>query len=377
MAIEITGALVLASPAHQAALMSKGEKGPRRTQTIPVFERATDQMRTVPIISSNSVRGRLRRLAAARVFHAFEARGERISRDTFLAVSRGSVGRGEVNLHSGAEAIVEGARHVFAGMFGGGPAMLHSRYQLAVLLPMIQWTKDLLPPALQREVLPESAYVFEREGEGGTVKQSVALTSVMMWTARDPLLDGQGAGVVQDYAGTLKDWLAMMEAESAEHKAAGLKKKNPKAAAEGDAGEDEVAQPGARSALRNFGEIRVIPPGMPLQWHMTTSESASLAQEGLLLLALADFCRLNSLGGGAARGMGRFKGHRLQFSASGEAPVALFSGEDYAFNLASPAIKSRIDAAQEALSSMTAASIDAAFGLSQGKPATAKKGDTE
>jgi len=366
MAIAITGPLVLTSPAHQSAIMGRGEKGPRRTLTLPIFEKASQGMRTVPYITANSVRGRLRRLAAERVFKAFEARGERISRDAFLVLSRGSVGRADIRIHSNANAIVEGAKHVFAGLFGGGPAMLHSRYAVAPLLPLIEWTVDLLPPRLQGLVLPESTYVQQRTQPDGTHKQVVNLTTVMMWTARDPLLDGQGAGVVEDYAGTLSDWLAAMESESAAHKAASVQKKEPKKAALEDEDGEPAAVPeelGAKSSLQNFGEIRVLPPGLPLQWNVTTKASASLAQEGLILLAVADFIALNSVGGGAARGMGRFNASELAVVIEGDTAVPLLDKTTGTLNLAEPEIRIRVEAAEAALNAITAASIEAAFGL--------------
>jgi len=385
MAMEITGPLVLTSPAHQSAIPARGEKGPRRTLTQPVFEAATQQRREVPYITSNSVRGRFRRLAAQRVFNVFEARGETLSRDAFLVVSRGSIGRGDINVHGNANAIVESSRHVFAGLFGGGPAMLHSRFSVAQLLPLIQWTRDVLPPRLQRAVLPESAYVSEREQADGSRKQVVGLTATMMWTARDPLLDGMGANIVKDYAGTLADWLATMEGESAAHKAAAAAKKAPKKPKvagdeEGDA-EPEAEELGARSALKNFGEIRVLPPGLPLHFNVSTGASTSLAQDGLLLLTIVDWCALNSLGGNAARGFGRFNALGLEFTADGETYVPLFSARTsdsrYVLNMDAPEIRRRVEAAETALSALTAASIESAFGIAGGKASAKELEDVE
>jgi CRISPR type IV-associated protein Csf2 len=368
MAMEILGPLVLTSPAHQAAIMGKGEKGPRRTLTLPVFDLGTGTSHQVPYITANSVRGRLRRLAAERVFKVFEAKHQTLSRDVFLAVSRGSTGRTDINLHGGADAIVESARHVFAGLFGGGAAMLASRFSVAPLLPLIEWTNAVLPNSLQRYALPASSYTTTREVDGQP-KQSAQLTAVMLWTARDPLMDGQGSRIVEDYAGTLAEWLGAMEAEAAEHKSAAAKKKVKQAAGEKVEEEDE-----SKSALKNFGEIRVIPPGMPLQFVVTTSTTATLAQEGLLLMAIQDWCRLNSVGGGTARGMGRFNARALSALVEDEDPIPLFRGDNYDLNLDAQPIASRIDAAETALAAITADSIARAFGLAEAKPLKKGKG---
>lgn len=368
MAMDILGPLVLTSPAHQAAIMSRGEKGPRRTMTLPVFDSEAGTSQQVPYITANSVRGRLRRLAAERVFAVFEAKNQTLSRDAFLAVSRGSTGRTDIDLHGGADAIVESARHVFAGLFGGGAAMLSSRFSVAPLLPLIEATRAVLPTPLQRFVLPASSYTVSREVDGQT-KQTAQLTAVMLWTARDPLMDGQGSRIVEDYAGSLADWLGAMEAEYAAHKAAAEKKKSKTAAGEQISEEDEA---GPKSALKNFGEIRVIPPGMPLQFAVSTSTTATLAQEGLLLMAIQDWCKLNSVGGGAARGMGRFNARALAVHIEGVDPIPLFDGDSYELNVKAQAISARIDAADKALAAVTADSIARAFGLAEAKPA--KKG---
>lgn len=383
MAIEVVGALVLTSPTHQSALLGKNEKGPRRTMTMPVVDAGSEQMRTVPFITANSVRAKIRRLAAERVFRVFEDRKETMSRDTALVLTRGAVGRADINAHGGADAIVRAAKNVFAGLFGGGPGMVHGRLAVAPLLPLIQWTKALLPPLLQPKVLPESAYVQEREMPDGSTKTAVTLLAKMMWTARDPLLDGMGAGVITDYAHTIADWVAQMDAESAEHKAAAVKKKAPKkdvAASTDEEGgatdapaEDEAL--GAKSALKNFGEMWVIPPGMPMQWHMTTSQSATEAQDGLALLALMDFCRRNSVGGNWARGMGRFNAQGLMLVADGDEPVPVFSGPDYSLNHAHPGIKRRVEAAEAAINALTSAEIDAAFGVASAKRGKAGESD--
>lgn len=370
MAMEILGPLVLTSPAHQAAIMGRGEKGPRRTMTLPVFDAATGTSQQVPYITANSVRGRLRRLAAERVFAVFEAKNQTLSRDAFLAVSRGSTGRTDIDLHGAADAIVESARHVFAGLFGGGAAMLSSRFSVAPLLPLLESTAGLLPNALQRFVLPASSYTTSREVDGQT-KQTTQLTAGMLWTARDPLMDGQGSRIVEDYAGTLADWLGAMEAEAAEHKAAAAKKKSKEASGEKTDEDDEA---GSKSALKNFGEIRVIPPGMPLQFAVATSTTATLAQEGLLLMAIQDWCKLNSVGGGAARGMGRFNARGLTVHLEGGDPVPLFDGNGYELNVKAQEISARIDAAEKALAALTADSIARAFGLAEAKPAKKGKG---
>lgn len=368
MAMEILGPLVLTSPAHQAAIMGRGEKGPRRTMTLPVFDPGTGTSQQVPYITANSVRGRLRRLAAERVFAVFEAKNQTLSRDAFLAVSRGSTGRADIDLHGGADAIVESARHVFAGLFGGGAAMLSSRFSVAPLLPLIESTKAVLPTALQRFALPASSYTTTRDVDGQT-KQNAQLTAVMLWTARDPLMDGQGSRIVEDYAGSLAEWLGAMEEEAAVHRAAAEKKKAKAAAGEKTNDNDEA---GPKSALKNFGEIRVIPPGMPLQFAVATTTTATLAQEGLLLMAVQDWCRLNSVGGGAARGMGRFNARGLTLQLESADPISLFQGDGYELNVKAQAIASRIEAAENALAELTADSIARAFGLAEAKPA--KKG---
>lgn len=301
MSLHIVGTITLSTHAHQSDPSSKEGN---RNGTMKTWIFCSDgRRRPVPFITANSVRGLLRRAAATRVLDTL---GQPVSRQLFSILNRGAAGRSDIGAEPTVSAMVEGTRNVFAGLFGGGPYMLHSRFSIGPLVPLLAWTEKMLHPALQPLAIPVDNLSY-RDSEGNL--RDAPLTTDIVLTAKDDLLMGKGQNYVENYQETLKNWLDHVQG-GRDAKAA--KKKAKKAGEE----VDEAIANVKSSDLLGFNFIEAMLPGTPLQFWLRFKEQATPAQVGLALLAVRDWANENTVGGMSARGFGRF-----------EAQLSLYDGD--------------------------------------------------
>ena len=88
----------------------------------------------VPFVTANSVRGLLRRAAASIVLDRINAP---VSRQLFQILTTGKSSRDAIGVAPTVAALTEASNSPFAGLFGGGPYMLASRYSMAPLFPIV------------------------------------------------------------------------------------------------------------------------------------------------------------------------------------------------------------------------------------------------
>jgi hypothetical protein len=353
MKLSISGVLVTLSPVHQTAPNDAG-KNMARQVTMPVVAGADGRVAEVPYVTANSVRGQLRRHAAAivlgKVSAALErARQEResasgdedikacdakvaaaaLTRQHYLSIVRGAyAASGGIHAEKlTVEAAAAARRHVFARLFGGGAFMLPAALKIeSPLLPVIK--------GLTEHIMPAAVAVHAIDKIDGP------LMTVERLYARDDFEDLPQAAI---------DVLADPVAEYEAHMAGKFKEREGKKAAReairalrsggasaaavpvepvGDSGPDgeeegnengavgEVA-PGVQSAapsaaepikkqtLDNLFDTEVMIPGLPLALQLR-ADGIGEAHAGLILLALESWVQTNALGGGSARGRGRF-----------------------------------------------------------------------
>lgn len=320
----IRGALVTTSLVHQASTEGKGKM---MKTFIPGIKAP------VPFISANSIRGLIRRAAAEVLIESLIDRGQTISRGAYLSLVRGAHARTGINTGSLTFAQAQAAaEHVFAGVFGGGSFMFPSRMDIE---------RDALPITIETNpLLPRDVHHLCIEEEAGLL-----MTRTMM-APRDDFakLPDLARRVVKN-----------VDAEYANHMQNKLAQSSASKAAK-DANEDKVS----KDDLDNFmGEIECIKPGVPLYFGLV-GRGLTDEQVGLVLLGVQRWANRNVLGGGSARGRGRFKPD-LTCTVDDE-QIPLFEAIGDVPNLKlNPALDGLVSAALAAIAEQTPESIDEVY----------------
>lgn len=359
MSIQVVGAITLTTHAHQTA--PDGRDG-NHNGTIKTWMFSADgRRRQVPFITANSVRGLLRRAAAERVMDALDTT---ISRQLFHVLTRGAAAREGIGAEPTVTALVEGSRNIFAGLFGGGPYMLHSRYSMGPLMPIIAWTEKALHPSLRPMAIPADQLTY---ATGDGVVRDTPLTTDLILTGRDDLMAGKGESRITDYQASLDSWLSHVT-QGRDAKAA--KKAAEKAAKAEGTKVDAAVAAGKSSDLQAFNTIEAMLPGTPLQFWLRLRDSATPAQIGLALMAVRDWANANVVGGASARGFGRFEAQLALFDGDTQLAPSIFAPGDHAtaYRL-SDDVASYVQAAQAELDALTVEAMEAAYPSVVGKAA--------
>jgi len=305
----LVGTITLTSHARQTA--PDGSSG-GESRTIKTALWGPDGDRhEVPIITGNSLRGLLRRHATTTVLDRLAERSELVPRQIFQILSRGAHSRDGIGVQANAHAMLETSAHVFAGLYGGGPYMVHSRYSIGALVPMVAWCQRFLHPSLQDRVIPAERLRYK--DEAGNFRD-IPLTTKIILAPRDDLQAGHGAKYIENYQTAIDEWLEAVASGRAS------KADNTKAKADAKARGDKAVPEatGARSVdTSNFTLNECILPGTPMQFWMRFKPQITDAQLGLQLLSVRDWANTNQLGGNGSQGFGRF-----------EAALALYRGSE-------------------------------------------------
>lgn len=347
--LQIVGTITTTSHVHQtspaAQVTASGDKN--RSQTMKTFVWSGEKRHLVPYITSNSIRGLMRRHAAKRVM---EALNKPISRELFHNLTRGASARGDIGMQANVTVVNAARENVFAGVFGGGAYMRHSGYKMSALEPMIAWNQQRLHPALRPSMIPVESLRFQDGGD-------IPLTTDLILTARDDVLDGKGGEFIADYQRSFDGWLAANTDSSAARSAAKTAKAEAKA--RGEKPVDVAAEKGI--GLRGFNFVEAMLPGTPLQFWMRVG-TLSDAQFGLLLLTVMDWANANVIGGSSARGFGRFNAALALYDDAREVTPSIFNVSDHAttYTLAD-SLSKYVKAAQDALSSLTVGELETVY----------------
>lgn len=267
MKLIIQGTVTTTSHAHQS---SPDEKGMHVKTNLGVNN---GLVRGLPYITANSVRGMIRRAAAVHVLEEIAKRNGLISRNLYLSIVRGSFGR--TKLEAGGASYSDAAasaKHVFAGLFGGGVYMFRSPWRITSdLFPVLECTKGILPALVYPQAL--------------IANPSEILAKTLM-APRDDFarLNEDARSVVED-----------VDQAYTEHMA---KKQAQRLASASDATK-------SKDDLDNLALAECIIPGVPLYLGIQTDDITP-AQAGMLLQALNTWVNRNALGGGSVRGRGSF-----------------------------------------------------------------------
>lgn len=344
-----------------------------RTQEVMRLDGKTD---VVPTIPSNTLGGRLRRMAAELIADSFVQRGIRISPDAFNTLSCGSAGAKMLRTEADAYAVNAAKKDPYLGIFGGTAFAFASDLIVYEGWPNIESTKSFLrvPPVAE----PSQAEAF-------------MLTSVLPIIKKDDVKDMRdpsrlasllAEGSLNEYLAAIsegrEDKQARMAARKEEKIAADLAKaEGVKVAAKPKSADDK------KTELSTVATIEVIKTGvtMALQFEFKARSPAHL---GLMLKSVQRMCDGGQIGGKATRGFGTFvvTSARLfptQEGAITESATNLWSGRGpdghYHFTDA-PHIMSALEAAEDYINTVSADEVEvwgSGEPISTGRPARKTK----
>lgn len=294
----LVGTLTLTSHARQTAPDGTGG-GESRTIKTRVWD-ADGYQHEVPFITANSLRGLLRRHATTILLNRLSEKQQKVPRQIFQVLSRGAHSRDGIGVQANAQAMLETSEHVFAGLYGGGPFMVHSRYSIGALIPQVGWCSRSLHPSLVHNAIPAERLRYK--GEDGTWRDIPLTTKIILAPRGD--IRPEAATYIENFQQSMDEWLGAVAsgraAKADEVKAkADAKTRGEKPLPDGD---------GARSVDTSIYTLNeCILPGTPLQFWMRFKPQITDAQLGLQLLAVREWANTNQLGGGGAQGFGRFE----------------------------------------------------------------------
>lgn len=398
----IHGVVTLRSPAYQTSPDGSGNKSNTFMHTV----RGSDGIsHRLPYISAASVRGLLRRAAAEYIWNhlreRFEATREdryQIVRETFQSVCRGSSGRkdmkpGAASLHE----VLIGRRNVFSGLFGGGFYSHHGALHIdAPLTPLVMEAANSFQPryqgfctssAYRRRDNKDADKADSASGDGTQApadskieaagktpeKRSLALLQSYHLMPRDDFEAGGGIGVIENHEQALADYMQAM----ADSKKARREQKEAELAARaaGERLDIDAKDRVSVATTKNMLEVVAIVPGTQLYFGLTL-KSVTPAQLGLALLALRDWANANTLGGGSARGFGKFN---ISLSLEGANGVivdsTLLQGQSPFYKLADhETVNHAVEQAHAEIALMDRASLEAVYPIA---PAEKAKDDAK
>lgn len=252
------------------------------------FERdgAEEVMRkqmSVPVIPANNINGHLRRHAAALIFDAMGARGEKVSIGTYSAMTCGAVtGSPDAGMIKFDE-YREARQNVFLGLFGGGPRMIRRNVRVHNIVPITDETIEAgLHSGSSRH--PKMDGPVDLAG-AARIKDGIR-SIVQNWTflRKDDLkslvdIDRQES-VIDDYLNKITEYQAKILEEQTKGK-------------DGD-----------RLSTFTFTAMEFVVPG--IMFPTTFELDVTDAQMGLFLLALDRFAAKDRIGGCTRNGFGQF-----------------------------------------------------------------------
>lgn len=293
---------------------------------------ATGDMRgaDVPVIPANTLRGGLRRAAAALIEEALVARGERIDLAALHVLRCGTPYGHPDKANPNLTEIAESKASPLIGVLGGGPRMVASALRVDTGMPVVGDTLDrgLVPLALESSKAsgPITAYLWLRRSD-----------DVATFVNHERSMQ-----VVKDYGPALDAWQTLIGQQ-----------------AESTDGDDdgEQADSGQFRALAGFNAFEVVLPGVTfaVRYDIDTDHLANI---GFLLLALERFAQVQSVGGMKRLGYGRFALDLTVTLPDGTAtPVFDRNEHSHSLRRDNPAVLAMIEAAEAWLAGVTAEQV--------------------
>lgn len=300
----------------------------------------------IPIVGSNGVRGKIRRAAIDEVERSLRDRGVRVSVETYYAMRNGSAAGGNRSKKAGGEGRFDGplsAEHcaavyanVVAGVFGV-VNQWESRLNTSGLTP-------ILPETLELGMIPDRF-----AGAAITVEDLRRMIYVQYMTKGDPILQFEDAIAEDLIEGGAEKIIAYqkMVLEN-ETKRAEDKEK-------GRVGEDRTRKANTRNILSH----ECVVPGVPMFQEVSLNAGVDDIHIGLVLIALREFCRGNSIGGMRRYCYGRFDAVYQVRVRGVDVPDAIVSKRGDVEM--APELQPYVEAAEKAIKSLSAKELKNVF----------------
>lgn len=248
-------------------------------QKLAVYTTAGD-IAHVPVIAANNVMGRLRRHAASKVLDVLAAKGQRVTIQTYSALTCGAVTGKPDGRDVTFDEYRESRAHPYIGLFGGGPRMMRRYVRGFNAVPAMEATRCMFDrvkhPNLDWEAI-------------GIKVDARKLLGRWIFNRNDDLRDlvnmAQAAASIESFEAQIIERQSLILAD---------RKSN-------DDGEGKAS---SRHSTKTFSAFEFVVPGVvfPVSFELDVSK----AQLGLFLLALDSFAKIERLGGHARNGLGQF-----------------------------------------------------------------------
>jgi CRISPR type IV-associated protein Csf2 len=235
-----------------------------------------------PVIPASTWRGMLRR-GAARVIedHVINELGAKLTYEAYQGLHCGAVSGKPDGVVGTTEEITSARKHVFYGIFGGGPRMLQGALKVSDSIPVIDYL-------ISAGLLPDT---FEDEALKGVKPKDLFEASPVI--RKDDFysqgaMDSHAPEVVADY-----------EAKFAEERQNDIERAIAKN------GSDDAGADGVERGVRAMSFRQDVAIGVPFRFRMTIK--GTRAQVGMLIAAI-DRRLPDGIGGRSALGFGRVSG---------------------------------------------------------------------
>lgn len=277
--ITVHGAITLLSPMHTSAglqglrltndgKITSNDKEPGMAVVSTLTEPLTVSGRYfghIPIFPSSAIIGALRRSASLRMREAILTDKKKLSPNSFYAMMHGQAASSQLGSTATLESYNAAKANPFFGMFGGATLRNSAQFRVSDMAPIIPATVEASRvPQRFADLAPSSSYGIEPRH----------LLSYRVMRKVDDLLRGRDLQAQLDIDIDALDLDARTEAAAA---------------------------------------YQVVPSGTNFYFKLQLNESASDEQKGLLLLALADWVKLNQIGARSHLGWGQFSAHRFRY----------------------------------------------------------------
>ncbi|MDD3744097.1 MAG: type IV CRISPR-associated protein Csf2 [Lentimicrobiaceae bacterium] len=324
--IQICGSLKLTSHLHVASPISArftkrddryvinytGQDGKplTRTMTYNVLQNDGSMVRDIPYMPGNGLRGRLRRCATEFIFKKFkEIYGSdmesKFTIDTFHGMTCGAVTGVPTSSMASVSGIQKEYKHLFLGLFGGGPNITQGKYTVSDLIPVCAVTQEIGSVPSDINTLPSTRSYLEGEAKTREISSTSTdlargngLTNIYHIFRKDDVVNGNFIVPLDQFTNFDEDaqaWLAEI---------AGKK--------EGE----------SKTSVSNMVAFEAIIPGTNMWFDMKIND-ATQEQFGLMLNALLILARDKRLGGHVSMGLGQFNALDLKIKVNEES-IPLF-----------------------------------------------------
>ncbi|WP_026300949.1 type IV CRISPR-associated protein Csf2, partial [Thioalkalivibrio sp. ALE23] len=295
--IEIEGTLFTTSPLHitDASQDRRIESGSQTmpmtsTQTLTVVGSADEggktPVRRVPVIPSNSLRGRIRRAGVDVLMDAIRDRGEPAPNlPTYHTLCAGTAdGRPAKGAAVNLDRRHHQMEHPFIGLFGGGPEMVESRFMTDTAWALVPETVENLdvPASCENDVVDPMG----RENR-------LPLTQTIFFRRIDDVLsfsDPQASDRIENYREAAQEWLDSQRRDTSN----GDGEENQHRDSSNGGGEENQRGP----RIQGWNAMEVVLAGLPFSFRVGTKTNSNPVQDGLLLASMERFVeRYPQLGG--------------------------------------------------------------------------------